>query len=165
MFQNIHAKTYAGLLSCMISTMATANTNKSHRKMENLTFDNLALRVLPIDPQKEVSPTGIPDRFTRQVRDACFSKVKPTPLQNPKVVAVSPSALECLGLNPEAAVKDVNFVEYMSGNRVIPGEFRDQGDAKWIVTRRSLWGHNDTPCGRPAPGRPIGRLQGVIGVF
>jgi DNA polymerase III delta prime subunit len=25
------------------------------------------------------------------------------------------------------------------------GEFHDQGDAKWIVIRRSLWGHNDTP--------------------
>jgi hypothetical protein len=25
------------------------------------------------------------------------------------------------------------------------GEFHDQGDAKWILMRRSLWGHNDTP--------------------
>jgi hypothetical protein len=50
------------------------------------------------------------------------------------------------------------------------GEFHDQGDAKWIVIRRLLWGHNDTPCGQPAPGRLIGRpgsgrLQGVICVF
>jgi hypothetical protein len=34
------------------------------------------------------------------------------------------------------------------------GEFHDQGDAKWIVIRRQLRGHNDTPCGQPAPGRP-----------
>jgi hypothetical protein len=45
-----------------------------------------------------------------------------------------------------------------------------KGDAKWIVIRRSLWGHNDTPCGQPALGQPIGcpgsgRLQGEIGVF
>jgi hypothetical protein len=45
------------------------------------------------------------------------------------------------------------------------GKFHDQGDAKWIVIRRSLSGYNDTPCGRPAPGRPIGRPQGLIGVF
>jgi serine/threonine protein kinase len=31
------------------------------------------------------------------------------------------------------------------------GEFHDQGDTKWIVIRRSLWGHKDTPCGQPAP--------------
>jgi hypothetical protein len=52
----------------------------------------------------------------------------------------------------------------------IMGKFHDQGDAKWIVFRRSLRGHNDTPCGRPASDRPIGRPgsgvpQGVIGVF
>jgi hypothetical protein len=38
------------------------------------------------------------------------------------------------------------------------GEIHDQGDAKWIVNRRSLWGHNDMPCGQPAPSRPIGHL-------
>jgi hypothetical protein len=50
------------------------------------------------------------------------------------------------------------------------GEIHDQGDAKWIVIRRSLWGHNDMPCRWPAPGRPIGRLgsghpQGIMGGF
>jgi hypothetical protein len=30
------------------------------------------------------------------------------------------------------------------------GEFHDQGDAKWMIIRRSLWSHNNTPCGRPA---------------
>jgi hypothetical protein len=36
------------------------------------------------------------------------------------------------------------------------GEFHDQGEAKWIVIRMSLWCHNDTPRGRPAY-----RLPGV----
>jgi hypothetical protein len=40
------------------------------------------------------------------------------------------------------------------------GKFHDQGDAKWIVIRGKLRGHNNTPCGRPAPSRPIGR-QGL----
>jgi hypothetical protein len=46
------------------------------------------------------------------------------------------------------------------------GKFHGQGDAEWIVIRRSLWGRNDTPCGRPAPSRPIGlsgRPQGIVG--
>jgi hypothetical protein len=29
------------------------------------------------------------------------------------------------------------------------GEFHDQGDAKWIVIKGLLWGHNVTPFGRP----------------
>jgi hypothetical protein len=48
------------------------------------------------------------------------------------------------------------------------GEFHDQGDAKWIVIRGHLRGHNDTPFGQPTPGQPIGcpgagRLQRVFG--
>jgi len=44
----------------------------------------------------------------------------------------------------------------------------NQGDAKWIVIRQPLRGHNDTPFGRPNPGRPIGcpevgRSKGVFG--
>jgi hypothetical protein len=39
------------------------------------------------------------------------------------------------------------------------GEFDDQGDVKWIGIRRSLWGHNDWPTGRPGSGR----LQVVFG--
>jgi hypothetical protein len=31
------------------------------------------------------------------------------------------------------------------------GVFHDQGEAKWIVIRGQLRGHNDTPCGRPTP--------------
>jgi hypothetical protein len=36
------------------------------------------------------------------------------------------------------------------------GEIHDQADAKWIVIRGPSRGRNDTPCGRPTPGRPIG---------
>jgi hypothetical protein len=40
---------------------------------------------------------------------------------------------------------------------IIPGEFQDQGDAKWIVISGQLRDHNDTPCGWLTPGRPVGR--------
>jgi hypothetical protein len=47
-------------------------------------------------------------------------------------------------------------------------EFQYQGDAKRIVIRMQLRGHNDTPFGRPTPDRPIGPPvvgcpQGVYG--
>ena len=54
--------------------------------------------------------------------------------------------------------------------RVLAGKFHDQGDTEWIVIRGQLRGHNDTPFGRPTPGRPFGqpevnRPQGVMGGF
>jgi hypothetical protein len=59
---------------------------------------------------------------------------------------------------------------YGPGSRDWVGEFHDQGDAKWIVIRGQLRGHNDMPFGRPTPGRPIGRpgvgrSHGVFGVL
>jgi hypothetical protein len=46
----------------------------------------------------------------------------------------------------------------------VSGKFHDQEDAKWIVIRRQLWVHNDTPFG--LIGRPgFGHTQGVFGVF
>jgi hypothetical protein len=49
-------------------------------------------------------------------------------------------------------------------------KFHDQGDAEWIVIRRPLSGHNDTPFRQPIPGRPIGRPgygrpSGLFGSF
>jgi hypothetical protein len=45
----------------------------------------------------------------------------------------------------------------------------DQADAEWMVIRRPLCGHNDTPFGWPTADRPIGRPgvghpKGVFGV-
>jgi hypothetical protein len=37
----------------------------------------------------------------------------------------------------------------------------DQADAEWIVIRRPLWDHNDTPFGRPVPGRPSRAGRGL----
>jgi hypothetical protein len=48
-------------------------------------------------------------------------------------------------------------------------EFHDQADAKWIVIKGQLRGHNDTPFGQPTatPSRTIarpvvGRPQGIF---
>jgi hypothetical protein len=37
---------------------------------------------------------------------------------------------------------------------ITSGEFHDQGDAEWIVLKRQLRGHNDTPFGLTTPSRP-----------
>jgi len=80
----------------------------------DLSWDNQALRSLPIDP--------IGENYVRKnVPNASFSRVLPTPIKNPKIVALSPSALELLGLDVEKALQFRYFVDYLCGNKVFPG--------------------------------------------
>jgi hypothetical protein len=44
---------------------------------------------------------------------------------------------------------------------IATGGSHDQADAEWIVIRRQLRGHDDTPFGRPAPGRPSRAARGL----
>lgn len=61
-----------------------------------LHFDNSCLRCLPVE-------AGDPNRSSRQVRGACFSRIDPEPLQDPQLVCFSTEALELLGVTPEQA--------------------------------------------------------------
>lgn len=93
------------------------NTDNTFRRgkmatLESLNFDNLVLRSLPIDSSKEIQP--------RQVKGACFSKMKLSPLANPATVAVSSSALGLLDLDEEQSQRD-DFPEYFGGNKLLPG--------------------------------------------
>uniref|UniRef100_A0A673BB81 Selenoprotein O n=1 Tax=Sphaeramia orbicularis TaxID=375764 RepID=A0A673BB81_9TELE len=85
----------------------------SRSPLERLDFDNLALRKLPMDPSEE---PGV-----RQVKGACFSRVKPQPVTKPRFVAVSHEALALLGLNGEEVMNDPLGPEYLSGSKVMPG--------------------------------------------
>lgn len=81
-----------------------------------LRFDNLALRSLPVDASEAGGPRAVPG--------ACFCRVRPSPLQNPRLVAMSLPALALLGL--EAPVGDREAAEaeaalYFSGNRLLAG--------------------------------------------
>lgn len=52
----------------------------------SLTFDNRFTRDLPADP--------IETNSRRQVHKACFSRVRPQPVSNPRLVAFSRSPVE-----------------------------------------------------------------------
>uniref|UniRef100_A0A0B7A2E6 Selenoprotein O n=1 Tax=Arion vulgaris TaxID=1028688 RepID=A0A0B7A2E6_9EUPU len=80
--------------------------------LETLNFNNLALTSLPVDPNEE--------KIQRQVPGACFSRVKPTPVLNPSLVCMSLPALQLLDLSDEE-VRRPEFVEYFSGNKIMPG--------------------------------------------
>ena len=77
-----------------------------------LVFDNRALRSLPVDP--------IAENRTRQVHAACFSRVAPTPVREPRTLAVAADVAELLGLSSEFT-QSQQFAEVFAGNRLLPG--------------------------------------------
>lgn len=99
------------LLSSVV--MDDMGTTMSRSPLEQLDFDNVALKKLPLDTSEE---PGV-----RQVKGACFSLVKPQPLTKPRFVAVSHKALALLGLNGEEVMNDPLGPEYLSGSKVMPG--------------------------------------------
>ncbi|XP_060100776.1 protein adenylyltransferase SelO, mitochondrial [Heteronotia binoei] len=83
-----------------------------------LRFDNRALRALPLDPCEDVVPRAVPG--------ACFSRVRPSPVRNPRLVALSPPALALLGVREprtprEEAELEAEAALCFSGNRLLPG--------------------------------------------
>lgn len=84
------------------------------RPLDALNFDNSALKNLPLDPVEK-------NYVRRNVKGAVFSKVMPSPVENPRIVAFSGSALELLDVDTEKAVKDTKFAEYFSGNTLLTG--------------------------------------------
>jgi uncharacterized protein YdiU (UPF0061 family) len=79
----------------------------------NLKFDNRALRQLPADPESGNSRR-------RQISEACYSRVMPTPVAQPALVAFSPEVAELLGLTIQEC-QSRKFAEIFTGNEVLPG--------------------------------------------
>ena len=82
--------------------------------LEELRFDNLQLRALPLDAERDRRTTQ------RQVAGACFSLAQPTPIDRPWVVAVAPEVLALLGVRADEAARS-DFADFFCGNRVLPG--------------------------------------------
>lgn len=80
--------------------------------MKELRFDNLFVRELPADP--------VLGRHVRQVHGACYSRVEPTPVRAPALLAWSPEVAALLGLD-EADVRSQQFAEVFGGNALLPG--------------------------------------------
>ncbi|CAF3777533.1 unnamed protein product [Adineta steineri] len=99
-------KTITNLLKLQLRKIAI-------QPMDEIKFDNLALRTLPIDPVEE--------NYVRTVSGACFSKVKPTPVKNPKLVACSLDALKLIDIDEKLAKNERQLAEVFSGNVLLPG--------------------------------------------
>ncbi|MEL6348843.1 MAG: YdiU family protein [Myxococcota bacterium] len=77
-----------------------------------LVWDDRFVRTLPADP--------IEDNLPRQVHRACFSRVRPTPVSGPALVAHAPEVAKQIGLS-EAAVARPLFTEAVAGNQILTG--------------------------------------------
>jgi len=80
--------------------------------LSQLNFDNRLTTQLPADP--------IEDNFRRQVAGACYSRVKPTPVRDPQLVACAREVAELLDLD-EAQCRSDLFTQVFSGNQLLPG--------------------------------------------
>ncbi|KAF6119524.1 hypothetical protein HJG60_010017 [Phyllostomus discolor] len=127
------ARTLSPLLGCrpppaLCSTSAAAHgaaMEPAPRWLAGLRFDNRALRALPVEtppPDPEGAATA-----PRLVPGACFSRVRPSPLRQPRLVALSEPALALLGLGAppaDAAAREAREAEaalFFSGNALLPG--------------------------------------------
>ncbi len=68
-------------------------------KLEQIRFDNRTLSSLPVEPEQ------VPNR-PRPVRDYLFSRVKPTPVQKPVLVAAANDVLELLEIDASEVGRD-----------------------------------------------------------
>jgi uncharacterized protein YdiU (UPF0061 family) len=80
--------------------------------MQHLVFDNAFTNDLPGDAQVGSA--------RRQLRNALFSRVEPTPVQGPYLMHFSESVAAGLGLS-KAQCQSEDFVQTFAGNRLLPG--------------------------------------------
>lgn len=79
--------------------------------LESLLFDNRFVQQLPADPRS--------DNNRRQVHNACYSRVKPTPVSDPKLVAYSREAASLINLSAKSCESPL-FTSIFSGNSLLP---------------------------------------------
>jgi len=80
--------------------------------MLNLRFDNSFVRELPGDPQS--------GNQRRQVHGALFSRIEPTPVAAPRLIAYSPETAALLDLD-EGDIRSPGFAEAFGGNALLEG--------------------------------------------
>ena len=80
--------------------------------LDDLCFDNRFVNELPADDDTRVYP--------RQVFDACYSYVQPTPVSQPQLVIHSKEVAELLDL-PESVCLSSEFTQTFAGNRLARG--------------------------------------------
>ena len=90
----------------------TMNSKKIKSILDTLQFDNRFTHELPSDPETS--------NYRRQVMGACYSRVFPTKVIQPQLVAHAQEMAEELDLTG-ALSKSTDFTEVFAGNRLVKG--------------------------------------------
>jgi serine/tyrosine/threonine adenylyltransferase len=83
------------------------------KKFSELPWESRFVEAFPGDVENK--------NFTRNVRNVCYSEVKPTPVPNPKLIGWSERLGDMLGIS-RPTQDDVLSLELLSGNRVLPNQ-------------------------------------------
>jgi uncharacterized protein YdiU (UPF0061 family) len=81
-------------------------------QLNQLQFDNRLVRELPADPAA--------DNYRRQVTGAIYSRVNPTPVKNPQLVAGAQEVAALLDL-PDTIFQQPEFAQVFGGNQLLAG--------------------------------------------
>ena len=81
------------------------------RDLCDIPFENSFVRALPADPLLDNNP--------RQVRNVSYTRVEPTPVRAPQILAWSDAAAEMLGLSPPDSLTGP-VAQVLGGSRVLP---------------------------------------------
>ena len=87
-------------------------STKNSKLLTQLTFDNRLVRELPADPELK--------NYRRQVTGAIYSRVNPTPVANPQLLAAVREVAALLDLS-DAAFAQPEFAQVFGGNLLLPG--------------------------------------------
>jgi uncharacterized protein YdiU (UPF0061 family) len=90
---------------------AVAGADAAGRSLRDLRFDATFVRELPGDPVL----TNVP----RQVRDAAYTRVDPTPVRAPRLIGWADAVAHLLGLDAGASATDETAL-VLGGSRVLP---------------------------------------------
>ncbi len=91
--------------------MRTPET-REHGSLQRLRFDNAFVRDLPADPHV--------DSRRRQVQGALYSRVQPTPVAAPRLIAYPCEVAAFLGIS-EADIASAEFAQIFGGNALLEG--------------------------------------------
>ena len=89
---------------------ALREPSMTQHHIDSLTYRRRAVDALPADPDERV--------VSRQVHHACYSRVSPTPVAKPEVLALVPEVCALIDLEP---VVTPALTEVLAGNRVAQG--------------------------------------------